>query len=292
MKVGLIGVGNMGRHYAANILKSGFTLTAYDVVDESLAAAVRLGAKAASAPSEVAKQSDVILLSLPGPREVEDTILRGTILSDLPMGSVIVDLGTTGIETIKKVGEEASKHGIGFLDAPVSGGTKGAETGTLTIMVGGDKQIFEKSRVVLGAIGKNIFHVGPLGAGTVVKLVIQLLVATNLLAVAEAMTLGVKAGVNPRLLFDVVRSSAGDSKMLEYSFPKALERDFTPTSTIKLLRKDLKLARRLGESLDHPLLLCGFAEQLYGIADFEGMANKDELSIFTLIESWSKTSIH
>ena len=283
----------MGGHYASNLLKAGFELTVFDCACEPVERAIQLGAKKAPSPNEVAKTSDMILLALPGPREVEDVVLgENGVLSGAKKGSIIVDLSTVTPDIPKKIAEAAREKGVFNVDAPVSGGVAGARAGTLTIMVGGESGIVEKCRGVLQHLGQKIHHVGDLGSGCIVKLIINAMGGVNLAAAAEAMTLGVKAGVDAGTMYDVVKTSFGNSRIFEVKFPNHIfKRNFKPGFTVNLLCKDLLLAKQLSDELGVPLLLTTLTEQLFQAARTFGLGEEDISAVIKLLEQLTKIEV-
>lgn len=276
MNVGFIGLGKMGRPMSLNLLKSGHTLTVHNrsrAVVHELAAQ---GARPASSPEEVALASDIVLPCLPTPASVEEVYLgeRG-LIGAARAGQVLVDHSTVGLDTSKRLAAEAAARGAGFLDAPVSGGPLGAQNATLTIMVGGDDAVFRQALPVFQAMGKNIHHVGPTGAGAVVKLVNQLLVCINMSAVAEAVMFGVKAGVDLQTMLDVLGTSFGGSAMLTRAIPLFQQRNFEPGTPIELILKDQGLIHNLAGDLGVRLLMGSQAKAVFEEARALGLGTKD-----------------
>lgn len=277
LTTGFIGLGKMGRPMALNILQKGFRLTVSNrsrrVVDEL----ARQGATAASGPAEVAAGADMTCLCLPLPATVEEVVLgKGGVIEGIKPGSVVVDFSTIGPSTCRAVAAALEKHGATYLDAPVSGGTTGAEAGTLTVMVGGDKTEYDRVLPVLQAVGKKIVYAGPVGAGAVVKLMNQLLVGINLVGAAEAMVLGVKAGVDAELLYDTISSATGNSAQLQRNFPDLiLKGKFAPMFSIDLLHKDISLGVDVGKETRVRLLLSALALQILEEARELGHGEED-----------------
>ena len=212
-RVGFIGLGLMGKPMALNILKAGFPLTVHNRSRAKVDELAGAGATPASGPAEVARASDVIITCLPGPADVRSVLMdEGGVLEESKPGSVLIEMSTIDVETHKEIAAAAGERGVDYLDAPISGGTAGAESGTLSIMIGGESQVLERVRPVLDAMGENIYHCGPLGAGAVVKLANNLMVAINAQGVYEGLVLGAKAGVDPSILYEVVANSSGSSR--------------------------------------------------------------------------------
>ncbi len=186
---------------------------------------------------------------------------EGGVLEESKPGSILIEMSTIDVETHKEIAAAAGERGVDYLDAPISGGTAGAESGTLSIMIGGESQVLKRVRPVLDAMGENIYHCGPLGAGAVVKLANNLMVAINAQGVYEGLVLGAKAGVDPSILYEVVANSSGSSRTLLGQGPSILERDFAPGFMIDLMLKDVRLALELGHSVGVRLLSTSLAAQ-------------------------------
>lgn len=285
MRLGFVGLGKMGRPMARNLLRAGYPLTVHNrsraVVDEL----VGEGARAATSPREVASQSEMVFTCLPTPATVESVALGPDgLLTAPPAGLIVVDCSTVNPELSRRLAGAARERGAHFLDAPVSGGTAGAEDATLTVMVGGEPEDFARAIPVLRTVGSNIHHVGPSGAGSTVKIVNQLLTAVNTAAVAEAAVLGVRAGVSPETLFEVIRTSYGGSRMLERALPRIMERDFTPGGPIDLILKDLDIIDDVGRDLNVRLLLSTVARELFKEGRALGFGAEDMAAVVKPLE--------
>ena len=285
MKVGFIGLGKMGRPMALNLLKAGHVVTVHNrsraVVDELAAR----GARPATTPREVAEASDIVLTCLFYPSSVEEVYFGPNgLVQAAREGHVFADHSTVGPSLSRRCYEAIRARGASFLDAPISGGTAGAQAGTLTIMVGGDADAFERARPVFEAMGKNIKHVGPSGAGSVVRLVNQLLVAINLAGVVEGIVLGTKAGVDPNVMLEVLSTSFGGSAMLNRAVPLILERNFQPGTPVNLILKDMGLIKELGHELAVRLLLGSVAEEVFGEARALGWGEEDMAGLVRTLE--------
>lgn len=248
-RLGFIGLGRMGKPMAANLLKAGFKVTVHNRSQAAVNELVEAGAQRATNPAEVARNSDIVLLCLPMPADVELVVTgRDGVLDSLEQGKVIVDCSTIDPATSRKLAQTSAERGVTFLDAPVSGGTTGAQAGTLTIMVGGDEPVYQRVKPALDAMGKNIFYVGPSGNGSVTKMINQLLVGITTSAVAEAYVLGAKAGMDTQLLFDVLSTGFADSRIMRRNVPDFyLKQNWQPGFAIDLLMKDVTLAAALGD---------------------------------------------
>ena len=279
MKAGFIGLGNMGHPMAANILKSGYNLTVYDIrreVRQSLEAA---GATWAVSPKAVAARSDVVLSSLPGPREVEAVVLgEDGVFAGLNSGCAYIDLSTNSPTTMRKIAEIGVSSGFHVLDAPISGGVFGARDATLTVFVGGEKADFEQYQPVLRSIGENIVYMGPAGSGNVTKLVNNLIMFINFAGIAEGIAIGAKAGIHPQALLDVIKTSTGDSMYLRRTVGLLLAGEDV-CSAADLAAKDVHLGVELGKELGVPLEVGSLVEDIFARFCDAGHGQADQLEI-------------
>ena len=286
--VGVIGLGAMGLPMAKNLLRKGFNVTVFDVRDEPLRTLESLGARVAGSPRDLGAASSIVLTSLPSSKQVEDVVLgRYGLIDGMAKGGVIADTSTIEPAVSRRLAGECAKKGISMIDAPVSGGTVGAEKGTLSIMVGGEKDTVERCMDVLRAIGVNIYHVGDTGSGQIFKLINNMLVAVNLVGVSEALVLGRKAGVNPDLLYNVIRTSAGNSWALEQKLPKMASGDFAPGFRVWLQHKDLALAMSLASQMGVALPITSLAYQMYESAKAMGLEDLDHSAVFKVLQKLS-----
>lgn len=254
MRVGFIGVGQMGCHMARNIKEAGFELVIYDANRDVAEPLLDSGAEWASTPAAVADCCRVVITSLPTPPIVEEVALGPSGLREgWRDGDVYVDMTTNSVSTVRLIAEEAAKLGVSVLDAPVSGGTGGAEAGTLSIMVGGDAAVLERVRPVLEPMANRIFHVGDVGCGNVAKLVNNMIALACNSICAEGMVLGTAAGIDPQVLHDIMIISTADNWSLRQYPRTVFKRDFAPGFKIGLAHKDINLALGLGEEYGVPL---------------------------------------
>ena len=254
MRVGFVGVGQMGVRMARNIMGAGFELVIHDVDRDAADDLLESGAEWAATPVEVAMACRLVITSLPTPEIVEQVVLgRSGLTEGWQAGDVYIDMTTNSVSLVRRIADEAAKAGVDVLDAPVSGGTPGAEAGTLTIIVGGDAAVVDKARPVLEAMGKKIFHVGDVGCGNVAKLVNNMIgLACNSIC-AEGMVLGARAGIDPQVLHDLMVVSTADNWSLRQYPRTVFKRDFTPGFKISLAHKDINLALGLGREYGVPL---------------------------------------
>src|SRR4030095_16653190 len=221
--VGFIGVGNMGNPMAYNVLKAPFAMTVFDMNPKAMENIIQAGGRPARAgsPREVVESSEIVFTSLPASPDVEAVYLEpGGLVERAKPGTILIDLSSVLPSTPRKIEPRAKARGVHFLEAPVSGGVSGARAATLAIMVGGDAEPLPRAQPVLRAIGPNIFHVGPVGAGNTVKAINNMMACVNSLAMMEGLVLGVKAGLDPMIVYDVVKASSGASKALERIAPR------------------------------------------------------------------------
>ncbi|MCX7617254.1 NAD(P)-dependent oxidoreductase [Tepidiforma sp.] len=263
-RVGFIGLGIMGGPMAANLLRAGFALTVWNRTPAKAEPLAELGAAVAGSPAEVASRSGVTFTCVTASRDVEEVVLGpGGVIEGAAPGSIVVDCSTVAPATARLLHARLAERGIGFLDAPVSGGDVGAKAGTLAIMAGGDPAVFERALPALQAMGKTIVHVGPAGAGQVVKLCNQVAGGLNLLAMAEAISLCRRSGVDPAKMLEVVSAGAAGSWMLQHLGPRAVAGDFAPGFMVDLMQKDLGLVLDAAHETHTPLPGTALVRQLF-----------------------------
>ncbi len=240
-RIGFIGLGIMGKRMALNLLKAGYSMTIRSGSEETRSEFAAKGVRVAQTPAEVAAESDVIITMLPGSPEVEEVVLgEHGIINTVRAGSVCIDTSSIDPVTSVRIASELRKKGVFMLDAPVSGGQEKAESGTLSIMAGGDEEVFERCRAILQSMGKDVVLVGGSGAGQIAKLVNQCIVAVNMAIVGEAMCLGKKAGVDPRKIFEAIRGGLAGSQCMTDKAPRMFSGDYSPGGKMWLHVKDLK----------------------------------------------------
>jgi len=285
MDIGFIGVGHMGSRMARRLLEAGHSLTVHDLRKEAAQPLLAKGARWADTPKAVAESCRVVLASLPGPPEVEQVVYGANgLMAGWKQGDTYIDTTTNLPGTIQRVAKDAKAKGVAVLEAPVSGGVDGAEAGTLSIMVGGDARTLEEVRKVLEVIGKNIFHVGDVGCGNIAKLVNNLIAMTCRAIIDEGFVLGVKAGIDPKKLWEVVTASSGDNRMLR-GFPKAtLQGNFEPGFRLALACKDVGLALALGRECGVPLAVGAAVEQKFLEAKAAGLGEKGSQALILRLE--------
>ena len=285
MKVGFIGLGTMGAKMAANLQKAGHQLVVYDVRREAAAPFVTNGATLAESPYQLATESEVIFTSLPGPVEVEQIAMgEGGLLAGMRAGSAYFDLSTNSPEVVRRVNAAFAKRGVQMLDAPVSGGPRGAATGKLAIWVGGDKAAFDRFKGVLDAIGDQARYIGPIGSATVAKLVHNCAGYAINRVLSEVFTMGVKAGVDPLTLWEAVRQGAlGRMRTFDGLTNQFLPNTYDPPAfALKLAHKDVTLATALGRELHVPMPMANLALDELTAALNRGWGDRDSRSAMLL----------
>ncbi len=290
MKIGFVGLGIMGKPMAKNLLKAGYEVVAYDIVGEALEEVVSEGAESGESPKDVAQKTTLIITMLPDGPDVEKVVL-GTngVLEGAQSGSVIIDMSSISPIVAKNVYSECKKKGIELLDAPVSGGEPGAISGSLAIMVGGSKTIFDKYLPVMEVLGKSVVLAGDIGAGNITKLANQIMVAVNIAGMGEALVLAAKAGVDPSVVFEAVRGGLAGSSVLEAKGPMVLDGNFKPGFRIRLHQKDLNNALITAKELGVTVPLTGLVQQMITSLVNSGNLDNDHSAIVRFIEELSGT---
>lgn len=278
-----IGLGKMGRPMARNLMKQGHHLTVYNRSQGVVEALVSEGAAAALSPAEAAQRSDVLFSCLTTPDVVETVLLEAA--EGARPGQIFVDHSTIGASDARRIGEKLAAKGVRFLEAPVSGGPWGAEQATLSIMCGGDPDVFAAVKPLLACMGKSLYLLGPLGAGAVAKLCNNLLVAIHTAAAAETFVLGTKAGLDPQALHEVLSGATGHSRMIERNMEKfVFPGNFEPAFSINHLHKDVALVNQLGREENVRMLLAAVTLQLLEETRAMGYAENDMAALFRPLE--------
>ena len=280
--VAFIGLGKMGAPMAARLLQAGHTVYAFNRSRPPIDALVRQGAQSAASAAEAAANGELVFTALPTPQTVEDVYRQ--LATGARRGQIYADHSTVSLGLNRRCAELLAARGAQFLDAPVSGGPAGAQAGTLTVMVGGEKAAFEAALPVFQAFGKNIRLCGGNGAGQAVKLVNQLLVGVHTAAIAEAAVLGARLGADPKTVLEVIGTSFGGSTMMTRNLPRFIARDFSAATSVRLLLKDLGIIHDEAKSANVPLLLGGLAEQRFLEAFGRGLADEDMSALVKLWE--------
>ena len=289
--IGFIGLGIMGRPMAKNLLKAGYPLVVHSRSRGPVDDVVKAGARAASSPKEVASQCDVLITMLPNSPDVEQVALgKDGIIEGAKSGLIFVDMSTISPIVSQKIGKALAAKGVKMLDAPVSGGEKGAIDAALSIMVGGDKTVFDSVLPIFQAMGKTITLLGPLGFGGFTKLANQIIVAVNLTALAEALTLGKKAGLDRELLLTALAGGLAGSKCLDQKKANYVAGTYNPGFKIDLHFKDLGLIMESSRTLGVPLPTTAVVQELFNAMRVKGRGGLDHSGIITLLEDLAGAS--
>ncbi len=285
MKIGFIGIGQMGFPMANRIIDAGYELSLFDIRKEITQPLIDKGAKFSESPKKMAITCDIILSSLPGPKEVEKIVYGNEgLIYGWKSGDIYIDMSTNSPTTIRRIAESAIQKGVSVLDAPVSGGVIGAKRGTLSIMVGGDPNVLEKVRKILEVLGSKIFHVGDVGCGNVAKLINNMIALCCNAACAEGFVLGVKAGISPETLYEVLISGTANNWNLQQYPNTVFKENFEPGFRIELAHKDIQLALSLGTEYRVPTPLSVITQQGLLEAMACGLGSKDVQSIIINFE--------
>ena len=286
--IGFIGLGIMGRPMARNLLKAGHALIVHSRSRGPVDEIAQAGAKVGNSPRDVAAQADVLITMLPNSPDVELVALgRDGIIEGARAGLIFVDMSTISPIVSKKVGEALAQKSVKMLDAPVSGGERGAFDGALSIMVGGDKPVFDAVLPIFQAMGKTITHLGPLGFGGFTKLANQIIVAVNLTALAEALTLAKKAGLDRDLTLTALAGGLAGSKCLDQKKPNYLADTYNPGFKIDLHFKDLGLIMESARALGVPLPTTAVVQELFSALRVKGRGGLDHSGVITLLEDFA-----
>jgi 3-hydroxyisobutyrate dehydrogenase len=286
MRVGFIGLGIMGRPMARNLLKAGFTVTAYNRSPGPRDELAEAGAGIAASPREAAAGADAVIAIVTDSPDVEQVMLGPDgVIEGAAAGTLVIDMSTISPEVTRQVGAALAERGVHMLDAPVSGGDQGAIAGTLSIMVGGEAADVERARPLFEAMGQRIVHCGPLGAGQTVKLCNQIAVSITNLAVCEALIFAQKNGVDPATMLEAVSAGAGGSWQMTNLGPKMLVRDFAPGFKVKLQRKDLRLAIENAQQQAAALPGLALVSQLFASVEAAGAGDDGTQALVTALET-------
>ena len=288
MTIGFIGLGIMGKPMAKNLLKAGYDLVVYDRKEASITELVECGAKGACCNKELAAQADVIITMVPNSPHVRDAVLgKDGVVEGAKPGTVLIDMSSIDPTESKAISAELEKYGMEMLDAPVSGGEPKAIDGTLSVMVGGKKEVFDTYYDLLMAMAGSVVYVGEIGSGNVAKLANQMVVAINIAAVSEALTFAKKAGTDPELVYQAIRGGLAGSTVMDAKAPMMLNRNFNPGFRIELHIKDLNNALNAAHANSSPAPLTAQLMEIMQFLKSEGHATEDHSSIVKYYEKIS-----
>lgn len=283
--LGFIGLGIMGKPMVRNLLKAGYEVNVYSIIDSDITEMAQEGAKGQHSCLDVAKAADVIITMVPNTPQVEDVLFGETgVAGALGGGKIVIDMSTISSLATRKFAGTIKALGAQMLDAPVSGGDKGAKGGTLSIMVGGDAHVFEQCKPILDVLGSRVTHVGDHGAGQVVKSCNQVLAAATMAALGESLVMGAKAGVNPAKIVEVLSAGYARCGALDIRGDLILERNFDPGFMTRLQYKDLNLAMELSQGIEAPMPIASLVRELYKTCMAQGTGNEDHSNVIKVFE--------
>ncbi len=292
MKLGFVGLGIMGRPMAKNLLKAGYEVLVADINKEAVADLVSAGAESAASPAEVASKTDVIITMLPNSPHVKAVALgENGLIESAAAGKVLIDMSSIAPQASQEIGKALAEKGMEMLDAPVSGGEPKAIDGTIAVMVGGKKEIFEKYKEILEPMAGSVVYVGKLGAGNTTKLCNQIVVALNIAAVSEAMVLAKKAEVDPELVYEAIRGGLAGSTVMDAKAPMMMDRNFKPGFRIDLHIKDMNNALETSKAVGCSLPLAALSMEIMQAIKQDGCGVEDHSSIVKFYEKLANTEV-
>lgn len=287
-KITFIGLGQMGGNMAARLIEAGFDVCGYDINPAARQKLIEDGGAAAESIAQALNGRSVVMTSLPDPRTVHRAFLaQDGIVPLAAEGSLLIDLSTIDPDTIREVGRAAAERGLKVVDSPVSGSPKDSRAGTLTIMVGGERGDLEEAEPYLSALGTSRLFTGGVGTAKIVKIVNNMMAMGNVLVASEAFALGVTAGVEPQMLYDVLSVSGGRSHHFVNRFKNALKGNFEPGFKIELGEKDLALGVDLGRAMKVPTPAASTVRDMFALALAEGYRGKDIVALLQMYQHWS-----
>ena len=287
-RIAIVGVGLLGSAVASRLLAGGFAVTGYDSRPEQLRGLAPRGLRPASSPKDAVSGADAVFTILPSLETVERVILGPEgLLQSLPRAATLIQMSTISPTLTRRLGEAAASAGIGFLDAPMSGTSAMVERGDCTIFAGGDAALVDACRPLFAAIAKRTVHVGPIGSASLAKLATNLLVGLNTAALAEALVLGVKGGLTPQALLDILKDSAAASKMVDIRGPLMVEHRFDPQMKLDLFLKDFRLMLEEAQRLGVALPLTSLTQQICAATAAAGRGGEDLAALITTLERLS-----
>jgi len=291
-RIGFIGLGLMGKPMAYHLLSAGYQLTVFNRSRPAIDELTSAGARAANSPREVAEQSDIVMTMLPDGTDVESVISCSDGVRDgMREGMLFLDMSTISPLTTTRIASILEPYGVGSLDAPVSGGEEGAKSATLSIMVGGREEDFQRAQPLFSVLGKTITHCGPGGSGQIVKACNQVLVALIIEAVSEALVLGAKAGVEPDILLKVLSGGLAQNRFMDLRGSSMIQHSFEPGGKAAFHLKDLKIVKQIAQAYEVVLPMGTLVEQFFTSLITHGGGNLDHSALLTVIESLSNFSL-
>lgn len=292
MKIGFIGLGIMGKPMSKNLLKAGYDVVVTNRSKGAIEELVAAGATAADSAKEVAEQADIIITMLPNSPQVKEVLLgKGGVIEGIKAGCVVIDMSSIAPLASQEVSAQLAKKGALMLDAPVSGGEPKAIEGTLSVMVGGDKEVFDKYYDVMKAMAGSVVYTGKIGAGNTTKLANQIIVALNIAAMSEALVLATKAGVDPELVYQAIRGGLAGSTVLDAKAPLIMDRKFDPGFRINLHIKDLQNALDTAHELGVPIQLTAGVMEIMQAMKADGLDDLDHCALVRYYEKLAKVEV-
>ncbi|MFL2803739.1 MAG: 2-hydroxy-3-oxopropionate reductase [Dehalococcoidia bacterium] len=291
-EIGFVGLGIMGKPMVRNLMKADYSVTVYDIVSESVEEMVTDGAKSASSAAEVAQSAPIVITMVPDSPQSEAAILGPNgVLEGTSSGSTVIDMSSIAPASSQKIAKACENAGVNFLDAPVSGGETGAIEGTLAVMVGGKKEVFDSNYDMLSTMSGSIVLCGDYGAGNTTKLANQIIVAGNIAALGEALVLAKKSGIDPQVVFDAIKGGLAGSTVMNTKGPMMISGNFDPGFRIVLHQKDLHNALLTGKDVGAPLMFTSLAQQILGSLINDGKGNSDHSAIANFMEDMAGVKI-
>lgn len=292
LKIGFIGLGIMGKPMSKNLIKAGYKLVVLDLKQDAMNELVSLGAEKAAVPMEVAQQCEFIITMLPDSPDVREVVLgEKGLIEGFKAGSVFIDMSSISPITSRELSQKLEEKEVEMLDAPVSGGEPKAINGTLSVMAGGKKDVFDRSQPIMKVMAASVVYTGSIGAGNVTKLANQMMVALHLAAMSEALVLASKAGVEPELVFQAIRGGLAGSNVLDAKAPLAMDRKFDPGFRIDLHYKDLNNALDTAHRIGVPLPLTSAVMEIMQALRVDGMGTNDHGSLIRYFEKLAKVEV-
>jgi 2-hydroxy-3-oxopropionate reductase len=292
MKVGFIGLGIMGKPMSKNLIKAGYQLVVFNRSKSAVDELVAAGAETSEGPKALAAQVDIIITMLPDSPQVKEVVLgEGGVIEGAKRGAVVIDMSSIAPLVSREIAAKLNEKGIAMLDAPVSGGEPKAIDGTLSVMVGGKQEVFDRCCPVLKAMASSVVLTGDIGAGNVTKLANQIIVALNIAAMSEALVLAAKAGVQPELVYQAIRGGLAGSAVLDAKAPLVMDRKFNPGFRINLHMKDLKNALETSHKIGVPLPLTAAMMEMMQALQVDGLGEADHCSLIRYYEKMAKIEV-
>lgn len=284
-KVGFIGLGNMGKPMALNLVKGGIDLIVYDKVSERMGALAEAGAHKSTSPRDLSSQCEIVILMLPGPDEVEEVCLGSNgIIDGAKKETIVIDMSSSHPPLTRRIHDSLIRKEIRMIDAPVTGMVRGAVEGTLNLLVGGDAKVLEIARPVLGLMGKTIYHMGEIGSGHLMKTINNFLYACSMTGTAEAMALAIKSGLDPKKVINVLQAGSGNNWVVSKIFPDVILPGKPGNYANSILVKDLGIFMKVCQELEVPTFMVNLVYGLCSIPD----GKEDGSEFFKIYEDWFK----